>query len=96
VRRLAIHKIGCRNMRAYAMNAMSRPSTLLKIVVPESHGSVTRMGIAGPNDSALVSDGCSCPIKPRDVDGERLVVALGAVLQHAQRNLLTQQKRIQA
>lgn len=43
----------------------------------------------------LVADGCSCPVELRDVDGERLVVGPGSVVQHADRDCLAQQKRLQ-
>jgi len=46
--------------------------------------------------SLVVADGCSRPVEFRDVNCERLIVGLGAVLQNAEPHRFTQQKRLQA
>ena len=51
---------------------------------------VVAVSLVRSSGPSLVGNGCRCSIKFRDIDGERLVIRSCAILQDAERDLLTQ------
>ena len=65
------------------------------VSIPSRHIRWDEKAVTAPNhqQALLIGDGCRRSIELRDADRERLVVGLGPVPQHAERNLLAQQDR---
>ena len=86
---------------SYSLNGINVLPTLLAVNVsrkgrlrrdqkiPTLFALLWRQGGCCPSRLLLIADGGRGPIELRDVDGERLVVAAGTVLQDGESHLLT-------